>query len=289
MRSSPAKTSPAKLKTFFMPPVGFAWPGELSSGQGGISLDYAWPSAAGGEDGVAHSVDDFFVGGTDSGQHAAEGGLGRVKFAVDEVVRAEPHAALHRLRLAKLEVEPLGIDASRPVVALQDTRRLVEALDRLIHHRRPLVARQVAAKPDATRPPGLLGVAGDFKDQVALLLREVLELLPVGEAKAGEGGMRRKWRRIDHPRLRQERLERALETVAKLLPPRLGEVAVVEQREEHLLLEERFRWRRHADAFIGGGGEQRLGGGHVWQVEQFKKTVHRIAVARNRQNPARGR
>ena len=58
---------------------------------------------AGGEDGVAHAVDDFFVGGTDSGQHAAEGGLGRVKFAVDEVVRAESHAALHRLRLAKLE------------------------------------------------------------------------------------------------------------------------------------------------------------------------------------------
>jgi len=71
------------------------------------------------EDGVAHAVDDFFIGGTDCGQHAAKIGLGRFKFTVDEVIRAESNAALHRLRLAKIEVEPLGLDAGGAVVALE--------------------------------------------------------------------------------------------------------------------------------------------------------------------------
>lgn len=72
-----------------------------------------------GEDGISHAVDYFFIGGTDCGQHAAKLDLGRFKFAVDEVVGAKSDAALHRLRLAKLEVEPLGLDAGRVVVALE--------------------------------------------------------------------------------------------------------------------------------------------------------------------------
>ena len=54
----------------------------------------------------------------------------------------------------------------------------------------------------------------------------------------------------------------------------------MEQCEEHFLLEECFRWRCHADALVGPGGKQRLGGGHVLEVEEFKKTIDRIAIAK---------
>ena len=111
---------------------------------------------------------------------------------MDEVVRAKPDAALHRCRLAKLEVEPFGLDAGRVVVALEYPWRLVEVVDRLVDCSRPFFASQVATEPDTARPPGLFGEAGDFQDQAALFLREFLELLPVGQAKAGKGGVRRK-------------------------------------------------------------------------------------------------
>jgi len=63
-------------------------------------------------------VDDPLIGCADGGQDAAELGARGVTVAHYEVIRAEADAAFHGVRVAGLEIEPLGVGQGWLTVAL---------------------------------------------------------------------------------------------------------------------------------------------------------------------------
>ena len=90
--------------------------------------------------------------------------------------------------------------------------------------------------------------------------------------------MRRQRCRIHDPGVGRDFLEAVEEGVAQFLPPEVAQVAVPEQREEQLLLEDWFGRRGQADALLARSREEFLRHGHVRQVEQLEEAIDRVAI-----------
>ena len=167
----------------------------------------AGAGGAGREDGVRHAVDDLLVGRADRGQHAAEFGAGRVAVAGDKVVRAQPHAAFHRHELPRSKSNQC---ASTSAACGSAATRAASVETGNAGPPPPTIRlRQIAAEKNAARAPGVVGEAGDFQNQVALLLRKRLELLPVGQVQFGNRGVRRQRCRINDPGVGNELVQPA--------------------------------------------------------------------------------
>src|SRR5207244_6979899 len=117
-----------------------------------------------------------------------------------------------------------------------------------------------------------------FQDQLALLLRERLELLPIGQAEFGNDRLGWQRRGIEDPGVRDQLQEAAQESFAQFAPPEFAQVTVPQQREQHFFLEDRFRRRRQADVLMAGRVEQGVRRRNVRQVEQLEKPIDRVAV-----------
>ena len=199
--------------------------------------------------------------------------------AGNEVVRTEPHAPFHRHKLVALEVKPLRLDQARLVITLQHPRRALVIRDRLIHRRRPIGVREVAAEIDAARAPGVSREAGHLQDQLALLLGQRLELAPVGQVQLRDGGVRGQGSGIDDPGVGHQ----AAATGWKKLSPSSC-------RQKPC----RFRFHSSAKSIFSskiglGGGVRRirlaaarsrmaLRVRHVGQVEQLEEAIDGVPV-----------
>src|SRR6266404_3972507 len=125
-------------------------------------------AGAGRKDGVGHAVDDFFVGGADGSQDAAQMGAGGFGPATDKIIGTETHPPIHRDQLIRVKIKPLGIHKLGVMVALQDVRRGEEVCDGFLNRLGPIGVREVAAEKNPAGAPGVGGKTGDFQDQLTL-------------------------------------------------------------------------------------------------------------------------
>lgn len=231
-----------------------------------------------GEDGVAHAVDDLLVGGAEGGEDAAEVGAGGIAVTDDEVVGGQADASGHGDGGGMVEVEPGGLGEGGFVVALEDVGGAGPVGEGLIDGDGPVGGAEVAAEEDAAGAPGLVGVSGDFEDEIAIALGEGLELVPVGEAEFGDGGVGGDGGGIEGPGVRDEAQEALQEGLAEFLAPEVAEVAVPEEGEEEFFFEEGFRRGGEGEVTVACGLEGGGGGRDIGKIEQFEEAIDGITV-----------
>ena len=93
------------------------------------------------KNGFGHAMDDFFVGGANSCENAAEASASGFGISLDKIVRAETNPALHRNQLVVLEIEPLGMHEPGFMITLQNARRVFEISDGFVERCRPVCMR----------------------------------------------------------------------------------------------------------------------------------------------------
>ncbi len=161
----------------------------------------------------------------------------RVFVADDEVVRAQPHAAVH-LRIAFSETPRNGTRTRRP---LWKRCRMYGVSSRTTLARRAAPSRHSSrvrsfATLTPLRTPRQLAEARRLEDVVALALAEVFELRPVVDRRAVGGQvddrrLRRERARIDDPRAREDPEQPFVDGRAELGAPQRTQPGMVEQRE----------------------------------------------------------
>jgi len=102
-----------------------------------------------GEDGVAHTVEEFFVGGADGGEGSAKGGFG----VLDEVVGTEADAALHAAEGARGLVGVRLLDDAAFVEALEDAGGGGEVIEGALDSGCPFFLREILGDADASSAP----------------------------------------------------------------------------------------------------------------------------------------
>src|SRR5256714_10607605 len=222
------------------------------------------------EDRVAHPVEQFLVGRDDGGEDAVQFGLA----VFEEIIRAKPDAAAHRLYLASLVVPITMIDQARLMETLHETWRGLEIHEGFVNRAFPFDLRHIGADDNSATPPPQRRKAAHLNEKVPLFLAEFAGLAPILDLETRNDRVLRHGRWIERPAVGNDFLQFQKIFFAEFAPPEFPERLHPEKREPHLFLEERFDWRRDFQRTGPQSVEKRRDTRQIWEIKQLEETIN---------------
>ncbi len=89
--------------------------------------------------------------------------------------------------------------------------------------------------------------------------------------------MRRQRRRIHQPGVGHGLAQTLEKFFPQFPPPKIVQIAIPQQGEQHFFLKHRLGWRREPDGFRGGQFQNARCVRHVGEIKQFEETIDGVA------------